>query len=184
MGGRAQVKSIDALQTMTGALDRFHGEAAAAMDDLDMEVRRALEWLRDRKEYWTLEMRRAWERVAEARVQLQQAMTVRQIAEHQPTCIDERRALEKAKRRVQVAQDKIVAVQHWTHVVDRIVNDYRASRSRLTGWLDADYPQALAALRKMREILETYVAVQVPADASRQSAEAEEEQPKSCEPGT
>jgi exonuclease VII large subunit len=186
MGGRARVKSIDALQAMTAVLERFRGEAGAALDDLAMEVRRALEWIHhDCKEYWVQEVRRGWERVAEARVRLQQAMTIRRIAEHQPSCIDEKKALEQAKRRLQLAQEKVAAVQHWAHAVDRIVKDYQASRSQLTNWLDADYPQALAALRHMMEALEMYVAMEAPADPHRpiEPGTTEEQHPP-CEPGT
>ena len=52
----ARVTSIDVLQTLAAALQKFRGEAAGALDDLDIEIRRALEWIHhDRKEYWAQE---------------------------------------------------------------------------------------------------------------------------------
>ena len=50
----ARVTSIDVLPTAGRArLQKFRGEAAGALDDLEIEVRRALEWIHhDRKEYW------------------------------------------------------------------------------------------------------------------------------------
>ena len=54
----------------------------------------ALEWIHhDRHDHWNHEVRRGWERITEARIQLQQAMTARRIGEHAAACIDEKKAL-------------------------------------------------------------------------------------------
>ena len=45
MGQPARVKSIDALQAMSAALVCFHDDACSALDDLDMELRRVLQWI-------------------------------------------------------------------------------------------------------------------------------------------
>ena len=49
----------------------------------------------------------------QARLQFQQAMTYRRIADRHPSCIDEKRAVEAAKRRLQLAQEKVETVRHW-----------------------------------------------------------------------
>ena len=54
-------------------------------------------------------------------------MTYRRVADHQPTCIDEKRPLEAAKRRLQIAQEKVEAVRHWSRAIDRAVDEYRAA---------------------------------------------------------
>ena len=83
MSGFARVTSIDALQTVDGALQRFRAEAAAALDELDINVRRAQEWIQhDRKDYWAHEMRRSEEAVTQARLALRQAKLSRRIADH------------------------------------------------------------------------------------------------------
>jgi len=161
----ARVTSIDALQAMSAALECFHADASNALDELGMQIRRALQWINhDCRDYWAQEVRRGFERVAEARVQLQQALTFRRVGEHQPSCVDEKKALEKAKRRLQTAQSKVQAIRHWAVVIERAVNEYRGSRAGLVNWLDADLPQAVAALKRMREALESYVALEPPAD--------------------
>ena len=115
MSRSARVTSIDVLQTMAAAVQRFRGEAAGVLDDLEIEIHRALEWIHhDRKDYWTHELRRSYEAVSQARLQLQQAQTARRIAGHEPSCIDEKRALDRAKRRLEIAEQKVKAVQHWT----------------------------------------------------------------------
>ena len=163
MARQAKVTAIDALQAMSAALERFRGEAVAALDELDMEIRRALEWIHhDRHDFWTQEVRRGWERAAEARLQLQQAQTFKSVGDIRASCVDEKKALERAKRRLETAQEKTAAVKHWRNVIDRAVNEYRAARAQLGNWLDAEAPKALAELRRMSLALEAYVNVAAP----------------------
>lgn len=165
MSGPARVTSIAVLQTLATALARFRGEAANAMDDLEIELRRALEWIHsDRKDYWLHEARRASDAVTQARIQLQQAKVSRRMAGHEPSCIDEQRALERAKRRLQTAEQRIEAVRHWTHTIDRAVDDFIRSRTQFLTWLDADTPAAVAALHRMSQSLESYISLETPTD--------------------
>jgi hypothetical protein len=169
----AKLTSIDAVQAMAAAMDAFHRDAMTALEDLSMEIRRALEWIQhDRRDHWGHEVRRGWERTAEARVQLQQAMTFRRIGDRDPSCIDEKKALEKTKRRLEVAQEKVEMVRQWCHVIEREVNEYRVGRGQLGNWLDADFPRAMAVLKNMTRVLENYVATATPADITARTAEA------------
>jgi hypothetical protein len=179
MARRAKVTAIDALQAMSVALERFRGDAVAALDELDMEIRRALEWIHhDRKDFWTQEVRNGWEKTAEARVQLQQAQTFKSIGDHRDSCIDEKKALDRAKRRLDVAQEKTTAVRHWRNLIDRAVNEYRAARAQLGNWLDADEPRAVAELRRMSQALSAYVTTEMPDDGPMPvlASSAEEQQ--------
>ncbi len=76
------------------------------------------------------------------------------------------RSLERAKRRLDVAQDKVEAVRHWIHAIDHAVTEYHGSLAPLSGWLDAEVPKALSALRGMAAVLEAYVGVPQPAPAA------------------
>ena len=166
MSRSARVTSIGVLQTMASALQRFRGESASAVDDLDIEIHRALEWIHhDRKDYWALELRRSAENVTQARLQLQQARTSRRMAGHEPSCIDEQRALDRAKRRFETAEEKVKAVKHWEYAVDRAVDEFQRSRTHFVTWLDADMVQAVAALNRMSQSLESYISLETPADA-------------------
>ncbi len=165
MARAAKVTSIDAVVRMATALQAFRSEAGGALDDLQQEIQRALEWIHhDCKEYWADEVRRGWQEVTEARLALQHATTYRRVADHQPTCVDEKRALAAAKRRLQLAQEKVEAVRHWSRVIERAVDEYRAARSPLATFLEADLPRAVAVLDRMNEALQSYVALGVAAD--------------------
>ncbi|MGO9108798.1 MAG: hypothetical protein ACLP9L_06155 [Thermoguttaceae bacterium] len=165
--GQARLTRIDAVGEMAAAVDAFRNEATAALESLDMEIRRALEWIHhDRHEHWEHQVRRGWERITEARVQLQQAMTARRIGEHDPACIDEKKALARAKQRLEIAQERIEAVRRCTRAIDHAVDEYRGARTPLSIWLESEAPKALAALRRMMDNLEDYLALNVAGDGS------------------
>ncbi len=164
---QARLTRIDAVGEMAAAVDAFRNEAAAAIEGLDMEIRRVLEWIHhDRHDHWDHQVRRGWERITEARVQLQQAMTARRIGERDPACIDEKKALARAKQRLEIAQERVEAVRHCTRAIDRAVDEYRGARTPLSMWLESEAPKALAALRRMMDNLEDYLAQQAPHDSS------------------
>jgi hypothetical protein len=160
---------------MAAAVDAFRNEATAAIEGLDMEIRRALEWIHhDRREHWEHEVRRGWERITEARVQLQQAMTARRVGNHDPACIDEKKALARAKQRLEIAQRKVEAVRHCAREIDHAVDEYRGARTPLCMWLESEAPKALAALRRMIDKLEDYLALQAQgAGSGEQGASSE-----------
>jgi hypothetical protein len=159
----ANVKSIDALQAMVAALECFQSDAAAAIDELDMEIRRAVLYIsEDCRQYWKQEFRRATEKVVEAKLALEHAEMFRRGDGQRSSCHEERKALECAKRRLALAEFKLQAIKHWTIVVERAVNDYRPVRSQFGGWLESDLPKAVAVLSRMIAALETYVRMGTP----------------------
>lgn len=187
----ARLTSIDAVQAMSAAVESFRQEATSALEDLDMEIRRAVEWIQhDRRDHWTYEVRRGYERVSEARVQLQQAKTFRRIGNDDPSCLDEKKALERSKRRLETAEEKVAAVRHWSRVIEHAVHEYRGTRGQVTGWLDADYPKAVAVLKRMMAALERYVSADVPGEigqelaATFEAAQQPQQEGVPCDTGT
>ncbi|MBN2580973.1 MAG: hypothetical protein JXB10_18470 [Pirellulales bacterium] len=165
MGRPARVKSIDALQAMSAALTCFRDDAAGALDDLEMEIRRALQWIgEDCRQYWKQEIRRGEDRVIESQRQLEHAEMFRRAEGQHSPCVEEQKALARAKQRLETARRKAEAVKHWIVAIDRAVNEYRAIRSHLVNWLDADFPRAVAVLNRMITALETYIRLEAPTD--------------------
>jgi hypothetical protein len=161
--GRARLTRIDAVREMAAAIDVFRGEAIAALEGLDMDLRRALEWIHvDRHEHWNGEVRRGWDRITQARIQLQQARAVRRVGDHEPACPDEKKALSRAQRRLETAQQKVEAVRRCARAIDEAVNEYRGARTPLSAWLESEAPKAIATLHRMMDQLESYVAMQAP----------------------
>jgi hypothetical protein len=173
MAGKARVKSIDALQSMSAAVQCFKDDAASALDDLDMEIRRAVQWIgEDCRQYWKMEIHKSWDRVTEAKRELEHAQMFRKIDDHRPSCIEEKKALAMAKRRLEFAQSKVEAISRWVVAIERAVNEYRGIRSHLINWLDSDFPRAIALVGRMASALETYIRLQTPLDNSAPISDA------------
>ncbi len=164
MSRSARITSIDVLPTLAAAIQKFRADAAAALDELEFDTRRALDWIRnDRKAYWTHELRRRAEAVSQARVQLQQAKTYRKTTGREPTCIDEKKALDRAQRRYATAERKIEAVRHWTRAIEHAIDEYQRDRVQFLAWLEGDLAQAVVTLNRMTASLESYISLAAPA---------------------
>jgi hypothetical protein len=188
MGQSAKVKSIDALQAVTSALECFHDDASSAMDDLEMEIRRALQWInQDCRQYWKEELRKSRDGVLEAQRQLENARMFRRITEEHNSFVEEKKAVERAKRRMQIAEAKVEALPHWSVAIERAVNEFRGSRSQFANWLEADFPRAVAVLKRMISNLESYLRLGVPVNELApfdQALAASEKKDKSDENAT
>ncbi len=159
MNRSAKLTSIDAVERMSAALAVFGEEAAVALDQLDIETRRATEWIRhDRKDYWASQVRRNRDGVSESRAELERALTYRGVADQRPSCRDERAALEKSRQRLRISEEKVEAVKHWTHAIDHEVLELIAGMSQLAQWLQSELPRAQALLKRQAATLEAYVA--------------------------
>jgi hypothetical protein len=160
MSGAARVRAIDAVEAVAVALRRFQEEVSVALDELQLQIYRAAQWIdADLPHQWKAAERRAWDDLAAARVQLEQARTMKRIAEHDPACREEKQAVEKSLRRVQRIQATLDGLRRWRHTVEKAINEYRSRSQHLRGWLDADLPRGLAALARMTAALDAYLTV-------------------------
>jgi len=164
---RAKITSIDATRSMKTTMQRFHHESTTALEELSQEIQHAVQWIQhDCKQYWVEQIRLRQQEVAEARVNLERRQLVT-VADHRPSCYDEKKALELAKRRLATAQERIEAVRHWSYAISHAVHEYKGGVGPFARWLETDLPRALAALEQMTGALESYVALEpTPADAS------------------
>ena len=159
MSRSAKLTSIDAVERMSAAVAAFGEEVAVALDQLDIETKRAVEWIRhDRKAYWTSQVRWNRDGVSQSRAELERALTYRGVADQRPSCREERADLEKSRRRLRVAEEKIDRVRHWTHAIDHEVLELVGGMSQLSQWLQADLPRAQGVLKRLAAALEAYVA--------------------------
>lgn len=166
MSRAARVISIDVLQRMVAALRVFEEEASKALTDLDMEVRRADQWVsEEQRDYWRNQVRRSEDKVAEARIALERARMFTTLQGERRSCVDEKKALDRAKRRLELSHEKVEAVRRWTHLLDREFLEYRGFLAQLASWLQVDLPRAVAVLKRMQLALERYVLMESSVEA-------------------
>jgi len=161
MSRSARVRSFDALQHLAAAVREFAQEASVALDDLGMDLHRAIQWLQyDQEEYWAQQLRVARQEVAEAKVNLERRKIFK-VGDHEPSCREEKMALEAAKRRMETARRKLEAVQRWTRLLEHESMECRSAVGPLAHWLQTDVPRAIALLKRMGQALESYAGVEL-----------------------
>ncbi len=166
----ANVANIEAVRAVRLALRQFADDVSNALITLDLEARRPIEWIEhDRSQYWPREMRKASDWVSEARLALQRCeLTI--DADHRKTCYDERKQLEKAKRRLDLSEEKIRAVKRWRMEVRKQVEEFQVQIAKLQRYLESDLVQALAVLDRMAQSLDRYVELRSPSTDAGSSA--------------
>lgn len=166
MSAPVQITSIEAVRQFKLALEEFQGEAREAVTQLLLEMRRAVDWIEhDRARYWPREFQRASDAVLQARNDLERCeMALR--AEDKRSCYEQKLALEKAKRRLRLTEEKVRAVRRWRVTVHREADDFHGRLAKLASCLDMDLPRALAALERMAVALDRYTERAAPVEGS------------------
>lgn len=163
-GPLAKVNSVAAVNRLRAALIEFIDEASSAVSTLEMETNRVVQWVDvDRKDYWTHQAQSGGDRVSEARVSLERKRIVA-VGGQSPSCQEEKQTLDAARRRLQLAEEKIQAVRHWGRVVDQEVLEFQGIVNQLSDFILVELPKAVAALGRMNTSLDSYLRVEAPVD--------------------
>jgi hypothetical protein len=166
MGESAQVNSIAAIEEFRCALVKFAQQAAQALCEMETEIRRSFDWItHDQLKYWQAEIQRSGRALVEAKTELLNAQTSRRMDDYVPTCIQERKKVERICQRQELAQSKVEAVRRWGQVIAREIDEFKVRSSQLSTMLDSDIPRALAALDRILQSLDAYVQLAAPSVA-------------------
>ena len=152
----ANVHSVEAIKEVRIALIQFQERATTAMGDLRQKIDRTVAWLElDRPNYWKEQERRAFDLVASTRVALD-TCRLRTVAGRRSDCIEEKKAFEKAKMRMEYVREKQQAVRKWMVQAGKEANEYRSRTSTFQRTLENDVPLMIAQLGRMIEAIEGY----------------------------
>jgi len=152
----ANVQSVEAIKEVRTALILFQERATTAMGDLRQKIDRTIAWLElDRPNYWQEQERRAFDLVASTRVALD-TCRLRTVAGRRSDCIEEKKAFEKAKMRMEYVREKQQAVRKWMVQAGKEANEYRSRTSSFQRTLENDVPLMIAQLGRMIEAIEGY----------------------------
>ena len=163
MDHSAQVTSIDSVRMLRAGVLQFEAHARDAVSMLQMEVRRAVDWLEDdRRRYWSHQAKKASERVTQARNDLERA-ELTYGSEESPPCTEQKKVLAQAKRRQRLCEEKVKAVRRWVRVVRAELTEFDGQMARMNNYLDTDIPRAAAALERMLRALDKYAQSTQPA---------------------
>src|SRR5262245_4245414 len=104
----ARVQSIAVVAEFRAALVQFEHEVRKALDSTGLEVRRGLEWMiEEQPRYWQHQIRVRQDDVLQAKNDLHRCRSMPAPDGHVPSCIEQKKALDKAQRRLREAEEKL-----------------------------------------------------------------------------
>ncbi len=157
----ANVNSFEALRDFRAAVATFAAEARDALATYDMELGRTLDWLLEiQPEEWKLEIRRSEDAIQQAKIDLARCRIQKLPNGGEPACMEEKKALQKAKYRLEFAEGKLVATRRWGQTFNRDSTQYTSHATQLGDLFDSEMPKAIALLDRLLVALEAYVGVQ------------------------
>jgi hypothetical protein len=162
MSPRANVRSLDAIRQFRPAVIRFADDVMSALSSLRTELNRTIQWLdHDCPAHWQQQIRNGFDHVAEARTQLSRKSMIT-VAGHKSDCIDEKKALARAKQQLEFAQQKLQTCKQWSIKAHRASDEYTARIGRAEQAITQEIPRMLALLERMVLALESYASVEGP----------------------
>lgn len=167
MSTQAEVKSIETLAFVKAALAAFGHETGQSLAEVEMQAQRVVDWICiEQAAYWKMEVRRAADGVNQAIKDLHSCRTYKKVGDNEPSCIEEKKALEKAKKKLAFAEEKAEAVRRWTPVVRQQFQETGVRMTRFREVLDVDCPKALGRLEQMLRSLDHYAHTVAPRAAT------------------
>lgn len=165
MDGPANVKSLESIQNIKTAMCSFADEMFQVQTALMQEIHRMFDWVEnDRPQYWRQRVRNGFDRVAETRTKLSICKN-RKVGDHRPSCYEERKDFERAKRDLQIAQEKVELVRRWGIKLRQEFEVFQGQYSSLKSHVEVELPRSIALLTRILNSLEAYAEMSLETEA-------------------
>lgn len=162
MSQAARVESIEKLKDLRVALCLFAETARTGLLEGDSEIQRVGLWLKNEQlRYWKSQIISRSELLTRAKIALNQKKLTKTPLGGHYSCVDEEKAVQLARRRLEEAETKLANVQKWNRRLDEEVFEYKGQVQALGRMVDSELPAAIARLDRMIESLESYVSLKI-----------------------
>jgi hypothetical protein len=159
MADGADVHSIDAVRDWHAALADYGDGLAEALAGVELEIRRAHDWLGEQLGRWQRTIRDCEEDVTRAKAELAQRKFPTWDG-REPDCTVQEKALRLAKARLEHAENQVVTCRRWLGRLPKMVDEvYMGPSRRLSNFIEAELPKALADLSRRVASLESYAGL-------------------------
>jgi len=155
----ADVRSIAAVVNWRADLANYGDLLAEAMAGVDLEIRRAHDWVEEQLALWRRAVRGCEEDVVRAKAELAQRKFPTWDG-REPDCTVQEKALRLAKAKLEHAEEQVETCRRWLGRLPKLVDElFTGASRRLRGMLEADLPNALAELARRVAALESYAGL-------------------------
>jgi hypothetical protein len=157
MAQSANVRSLETLKEFRTALIKYIDKAKRSISTADSEVTRAQIWLQSTQPlHWKHEIRRAEERLAQAKSELFRATISQPDNPRGPT--DQIRLVKKRQAEIKFAEVKLDKTKRSARHLEHEINEYRGAMAPLSTSLEGDMNKAVSILERSIKSLEAYIA--------------------------
>jgi hypothetical protein len=159
MADGADVRSIDAVRDWHAALVDYRDGLSDSLAGVELEIRRARDWLEEQLSRWQRAIRDCEEEVVRAKAELAQRKFPTWDG-REPDCTVQEKALRLAKARLEHSEDQVAKCRQWLGRLPKMVDElYVGASRRLSNFIDAELPKALVDLSRRVESLESYAGL-------------------------
>jgi hypothetical protein len=174
MAEKAQVTSVEAIESFRAKLIVFLGQARPVLEEVGNELTRTQNWLQnDQRRFWETELRRRERRLEEANQELFNA-TLSSL--QSGTVALQQMAVQRAQRAVREAEAKLGVVKKWEAELENRTAPLKKQTEQLHGFLATDMIRAVAYLDQILRTLDAYRNVST--SRSEKIVAAEPEKPE------
>jgi len=155
--GPVHVQSPDVIKRFRSSFIKFTEEGRRAVEDVQRDVSRVQQWLdREQAAFWKRELRKREETVQRARSEYTRARTD-QGPLRKRSCVDEKKALDKALRLHEEAERKLAAVKKTLLTLEQDIAKAIGPVTTFSSMLASEGPQAVTRLDTMLDKLDDYL---------------------------
>lgn len=156
----ANVQSIEAIRDFRSSLIVFAQHVNESLESMKEQVFYAVDRIESESpRYWHQQELKSFDGISEARVQLETGKMRKQMDGFRPSLIEEKKALETAKKRLTYCQEKVRLVKATAVKVRHEADEFQGRMSQLERLVEYDLPKMVGLLDGMLKALEAYAEV-------------------------
>jgi hypothetical protein len=174
MPDHAKVTSLEVIEAFRARLIVYRDKAARVLDEVGDEVTRARVWLdSERPAFWQGQIRRHTRELEQA----QQELFSAQLSGLRDASFAQQASVQKARRAIQDAEDKLKFVRQWQRQFDQRVESPARQVEKLRNLLGHDLGLAVSWLNEMTKTLSAYAELSPTGTTKKIPAAPDEEPP-------
>jgi hypothetical protein len=157
---------VDALRDFREVLFKFCERVRDGLCATQMDSRRVVDRLvYELPSFWKQQVHERQEEVAQAQAEWHRVKLMR-AQDYKVDEVGPRKALERAKARLEEAEEKIEKVRHWGRVAQQAVDEYEGRARGLADLVEGNPPPSIVFLDRVVASLDAYLKVAPPVGAT------------------
>lgn len=158
MGDQVKVADVETIERFRAALVQAAETFGLALEEAEGDVERTIAWLEsERPDTWRKRIRKAQDEVVACKGALYRKQEIKATPEARPSVVDEKKALDRAIRKLEHAEQKLRNTKKWSTELPRQMVVFKGALSGMHTLLDRDVPRMNAMMRRMTEHLDAYL---------------------------